>query len=181
MVVTPRRTVGSVVAVVIGFFALADVPDQAGKWWNGITNAVSGIDSRFVLLMVAIAIGLWTWDVHSKLIAKFLRTPEPPQLRVLERYYMHLAHMQEDVQRAITFEMDDSHFISKEVAVDKLRGELINLAPALLTTATAMDLRKPDLQWTEVKKRLPDEINRLMKVVRHKWHVYDGFKAPMYG
>lgn len=175
MSLTKKRTFGSVATVAIAILALADAPDQASKWWDGIVRAVSSIDGKLGLLLVALLVGLWAWDVHKRLLAKlFGEGGEPPQLRFLERYYMRLSLLQEEVDMALKVEMDDSHFIKQEISVDRLRGDLINLAPSVLTTATAMDLRKPDLQWTEAKKRLPEEIERLLKVVRHKWQAYGG-------
>lgn len=176
MVITPKRTIGSLVAAVLAILALADAPEQAAKLWNGITGAIASMDTRVVLIIAAVVIGSWAWDVHERLIAKFWRTPEAPQLRVLERYFMRLAVLQKEIDYAITFEVPDvdAKISALNLEMAKLRGELINMAPALLSTATALDLKTPDSRYIDIKKHAPFEVDRLLNVVRIKWQAYGG-------
>lgn len=82
-----KQIAGTVGAVVLGFLALGDAPEQLANWKRGFAYVVSlgGIDwsafwsgaaGRWVLSIAAVIIGLWAWDVPERAIAKFgKRTP----------------------------------------------------------------------------------------------------------
>ncbi len=61
-----------------------------------------------------------------------------------------------------------------EQAVEKVRKELINLSPRVWPMATAIEFQKPPAPTTyvDVKVRLPETIDALMKKVLRQWHAY---------
>ncbi len=78
-----KRAFGSVAAVVLTFLALADAPDQLAKWKRYLDsfNALLGVDwsafwsgpaGRWILVLLGVGIGLWSWDVPQRLRIKFL-------------------------------------------------------------------------------------------------------------
>ena len=92
---------------------------------------------------------------------------------------MALASLREHLDRLLRLEQlrdepseSDTHFYTVEIALEKMRTELINLAPGVLPVATAFEFQKVPGSaegYVDVKVRLPKAIDELMSSVRRHW------------
>jgi hypothetical protein len=74
--VSIKRALGTVLAAVLAFLAIADAPTQLAqwkKWWDQAVAAIdwSGNGARWAFLVLAVIVGLWAWDVHGRLLSQW--------------------------------------------------------------------------------------------------------------
>ena len=105
-------------------------------------------------------------------------------IALLERAYMRgMLELTQAQKVLLTEELAGSNHLGVllqiEKRVDDIRGELMNAAPFTLTTATAIDFQKPAHESVDVRKRVIETTEALLKKIHSKWHAYGGDKAPM--
>jgi hypothetical protein len=146
------------------------------------------------LLALAVALTVWSWTARRR-VSSTVPVVEPPapahqtdeaRMQILAAFYMKLTLLQEHVQQMIDLEQltpdapSTLNYYPYQVALDKLRRDLINLSPAILPTATAIDFQPPPSpkDYVATKDSLPSAIGDLMKKVRTHWHRYHGPVGP---
>jgi hypothetical protein len=104
---------------------------------------------------------------------------QPTTIRALERYYVSLASLREHVRRLRKFaELGGTltGIADISLAVDKIRNELMNLAPSLLTTSDAIGLQAkpsdPNAEYVPQEERVSKAIDELMTGVLRLWGRY---------
>ncbi len=152
-----------------------------------VPTGTAGLSMYYVMLehfhpWVVVLVVVWGFAGGLFLVNEWKKARPPSQagsrgvtpVRALERYYLALSSLQEHVGHMLTIEAASARFYDVEQAVEKVRRELINLAPGLLPMSAAMEFQKPPAPTTYVdaKVRLPAAIDALMKKVLRQWHFY---------
>jgi hypothetical protein len=99
-------------------------------------------------------------------------------IRVLERHYMALATLRKHVdilnkQKEVGGTISASAFIDLDLALKKMRKELVDLSPQVFTTSEALDFR--ETVWSDPETlalsddRVPKEIDHLMATILDHW------------
>jgi hypothetical protein len=111
------------------------------------------------------------------------------QLRVLERFYISLAGMKDHARMlkdmAELGRPQFTGFIDLGIALEKVRNELIDLAPTVFPSSTALDFKDkaplPEGSLGISDDRVPIQIEELMQKVRSHWSRYaeEAGIAPM--
>ena len=103
--------------------------------------------------------------------------PKPTALRVLERYYVSLAGLRDEIDQRVWLAKEtgkDTGLMQIETVVEKIRAELMNMAPDIIPVATALDFQKPPatIDYIDVSERLPNRVDQLLKKIHSHWSHY---------
>jgi hypothetical protein len=120
-------------------------------------------------------------DVLQVIVGRYAektKTDAPRPIRVLERHYLALASLKEHVGRmkrleAAGGEVSAGAYIDTGLALEKMRKELVNLSPEILTTSEAFDFREKPPEENGLaglsEQRVPREIDHLMTTILRHW------------
>jgi hypothetical protein len=87
--VKTRRILGTVLTVILVILALGDAPEQLRNWragWQSFSAGFginwqgfwSGNGGRYLLVAIAIAVGLWAWDIPQRALDRFRKGKRKP-------------------------------------------------------------------------------------------------------
>lgn len=100
--------------------------------------------------------------------------PIESPVRILERFYLALAHLRADIQRIKTLQElggtpSATAYTTLGLAVGKIRKELVDLSPSIFTTSEALDFSQSVEHAGLSDEWVPKDVDLLMKSVLTHW------------